>query len=75
MQHWTKLNVNGDKPPARSSHATCCIAGPLRGQEHSLLVVVGGWDDSSKTLGDVWILDVDKEMWSEVGMFSGMWGQ
>ena len=66
MQHWTKVST-GEKPPARCSHTACCIAGPLTGQEHSVLMVVGGWN-GRKALSDVWLLDVDKGVWSEVGM-------
>ena len=55
------------RPPARSSHTACCIAGPLTGQEHPILMVVGGWN-VKKALSDVWLLDVDKWVWSEVGM-------
>ena len=66
MQHWTKV-VGGNKPPARDTHAACCIAGPLTGQEHPLLMVVGGWS-GREVLGDVWLLDVDKGVWSEVGL-------
>ena len=66
MQHWTKLNIGGDKPPVRRWHATCCIAGPLMGQQHPLLMVVGG--EGRNYYGDVWLLDVDKGVWSEVGM-------
>ena len=68
MQHWTKLNVSGDKPPARYLHATCCIASPLTGQKHAVLMVVGGLDEDLETLGDVWLLDVENGIWSEVGM-------
>ena len=67
MQHWTKVST-GEKPPARCSHTACCIAGPLTGQEHPLLIVVGGDGDRLKVLSDVWLLDVDKGVWSEVGM-------
>ena len=63
MQHWTKVS-SGNKPPARGYHAACCIAG----EHQPLLMVIGGWDDNYKALGDVWLLDVDKGMWSEVGM-------
>ena len=63
MQHWTRLNITTDKLPPRNSHATCCIESPLTGQQHPLLMVVGGYD-----LGDVWLLDLDKGVWSEVGM-------
>ena len=66
MQHWTKVGI-GEKPPARYCHTACCIAGPLTGQEYSVLMVVGGWN-GGKALNDVWLLDVDKGVWSEVGM-------
>ena len=39
-------------------------AGPLTGQEHPLLLVGGGY--SSGTLKDMWVLDVDREVWSGV---------
>lgn len=68
MQHWTKMKSSGSKPPARFSHASCCIAGPLTGERHPLLLVVGGVNASNKMLGDVWLLDVNKGVWSEVGM-------
>ena len=61
-QHWTKLDTTGGpRPPVRSSHAACCIAGPLTGQEHPLLLVGGGG-----ALKDMWVLDVDRGVWSEV---------
>ena len=64
-QHWTKLNTTGGpRPPARDSHAACCIAGPLPGQEHPLLLVGGGFSGSA--LKDMWLLDVDRGVWSEV---------
>ena len=68
LQHWTKLNISGAKPPVRNCHAACCIAGPLTGQYHPQLMVIGGWYTDASTLGDVWLLDVDKGVWSEVGM-------
>lgn len=70
MQHWTKLNVSGTKPRARHHHASCCIAGPLTGQEHPLLMVVGGTPNNIIGFADVWLLDVDKGVWSEVGMLT-----
>ena len=66
IQHWTKVGTGG-KPPARSLHTACCIAGPLTGQEHSVLMVIEGWN-GSKVFSDVWLLDVDKGVWSEVGL-------
>ena len=68
LQHWTKLKIAGAKPPARCLHAACCIAGPLTGQQHPLLLVVGGSGDNR--FGDMWLLDVDKRMWSEVRLQS-----
>ena len=67
MQNWNKLDISGAKPPVRNCHAACCIAGPLTGQKHPILMVIGGWHTDSSTLGDVWLLDVDEAMWSEVG--------
>ena len=64
-QHWMKLDTTGGpRPPPRGSHAACCIAGPLTGQEHPLLLVEGGF--SGIALKDMWVLDVDKGVWSEV---------
>ena len=68
MQHWTKVGSRKKKPRGRHSHTACCIAGPLTGQDHPLLLVVGGQGDGWKVLSDVWLLDVDKGVWSEVGM-------
>ena len=68
IQHWTKVGI-GEKPPVpRSLHTVCCIAGLLTGQQHSVLMVVGGLGNGLKVLSDVWLLDVDKGVWSEVGM-------
>ena len=66
MQHWTKVGI-GKKPPVRYCHTVCCIAGPLTGQEHPLLIVVEGLGGGMKVFSDVWLLDVDKGVWSEVG--------
>lgn len=68
LQHWTKLIAAGRKPCPRSNHATCCFAGPTTGQQRPLLMVVGGRSGNSEMLCDVWLLDVDKGQWSEVGM-------
>lgn len=70
MQHWTKMNTTGDKPSARSSHFTCCISGPLTGQQNPILMVIGGCTNFLMPVGDVWLLDVNKGMWSEVGILS-----
>ena len=69
MQHWTKLNISGAKPTAREYHAACCIAGPLTGQEHPLVLVIGGCA-RTRILRDAWLLDVDNEVWSQVSVVS-----
>ena len=71
-QHWTKLDTpGGPRPPARESHAACCIAGPLTGQEHPLLLVGGGL--RGDVLKDMWVLDVDRGVWSEVSGMISVW--
>ena len=67
MQHWIKLTTE-HKPPARDYHSTCFMAGPPTGQQSPLLMVVGGLDDTLKALSDVWLLDVEEGVWSEVRM-------
>ena len=75
-QHWTKLDTTGGpRPPARSSHAASCIASPLTGQEYPLLLVGGGCGGdvfSESVLKDMWVLDVDRGVWSEVSV-STVW--
>ena len=66
-QHWTKQDTTaGPRPLARYSHAACCIAGPLTGQEHPLLLVGGGLNNALDVFKDMWVLDVDRGVWSEV---------
>ena len=59
------MKVSGAVPSARNYHTACCIAGPLTGQEHPLLMVFGGCD-AVNPFGDVWLLDVDKGVWRQV---------
>ena len=65
-QHWSKVKTSGGRPPARSSHAACCIAGPLTGQPHPLLMVICGNGGGFGVLSDVWVLDVAQGLWSQV---------
>ena len=66
-QHWSKLDTTrGPSPSARYFHAACCIAGPLTGQEHPLLLVGGGLNNALDVFKDMWVLDVDRGVWSEV---------
>ena len=65
-QHWTKVQIKGNKPAPRYYHTTLCIEDPHTGH-HPLLMVVGGSRyGSSRILSDVWLLDVINGVWSEV---------
>ena len=67
LQEWTLLDVSGGpKPSARTHHTACCLVGPLTGQEHPLLLVVGGIRRDHAALDDVWLLDIDGRRWKEV---------
>ncbi len=50
-------------PVGRALHAACCLN---YGQDHPQLLVYGGRDNDKKTLGDMWILDIDTDKWTEV---------
>ena len=51
-------------PVGRSFHAACCLN---YGQDHLQLLVYGGVGNG-KTLGDMWLLDVDTGKWTEVSL-------
>ncbi len=55
----------GAWPVGRSAHAACCLN---YGQDHPQLLLHGGLDNRYKTLGDMWILDVDTVKWTEVSL-------
>ena len=52
-------------PVERSGHAACCL---IYGQDHPQLLMHGGLDNDNKTLGDMWIFDVDTGKWTEVSL-------
>ena len=62
------MKVSGAKPAVRNSHVACCIAGPLTGQQYPILTMFGGWYTDASLLGDVWLLDMDRGVWSEVSI-------
>ena len=66
VQSWTKMDkpAGAPWPVERSSHAACCLN---YGQEHPQLLISGGRDKDSKTLGDAWLLSVATGTWREVG--------
>ena len=43
-------------PVGRQHHSSCLLAGFLAGDQHSVVVVVGGWDNYRYTLSDLWIM-------------------
>ena len=50
-------------PVERLGHAACCLN---YGGAHPQLLVSGGRGKDGKTLGDMWILDVDSGKWKKV---------
>ena len=78
-QVWTKLSGPSGSPPsppqptpsvllhpsARDGHAACVIEGRPR----PLMLVTGGWDAMDHALNDMWLLDVNSGIWSQVHMF------
>ncbi len=50
-------------PVGRDDHAACCLN---YGEDHPQLLVYGGRGNGNKTLGDMWILDVDTGKCTEV---------
>ncbi len=52
-------------PVERYGHAACCLN---YGQDYPQLLVYGGEDNDDKTLGDMWILNVDTGKWTEVSL-------
>ncbi len=50
-------------PVERAFHAACCLN---YSEDHPQLLVYGGLDNYNKTLGGMWILDVDTGKWAEV---------
>lgn len=63
------MKITGYQPLPRYSHAACCIAGPLTGQQHPLLMVFGGTDGLG-SFNAVGLLDVDEGEWYEVNIMS-----
>ena len=56
--------VQGESwPMERMGHAACCLN---YGGAHPQLLVSGGQGIGNKTLGDMWILDVDRGKWKKV---------
>ena len=67
---WTKLErpEGATWPVERSSHAATCLN---YGDDHPQLLVTGGVDEMSKTLNDVWMLDINTGRWREVREVEG----
>ena len=49
----------------RDDHAAVCLG---YGGDHPQLLVTGGRDVTSKTLDDMWTLDIRSWRWREVGI-------
>ena len=58
--------AQGDQwPEAREGHSACVLN---YGEDPPTLLVSGGLGNGDKVLGDMWILDVDSDKWTEVRM-------
>ena len=53
----------GPWPKKRSSHTACVLN---YNQEFPQLLVVGGLDENTQPLGDMWLFSVDHGMWTKV---------
>ena len=64
MQHWSKLEIQGDSCPVRRlDHAAVCLG---YGGDHPKLLVTGGLGEDRIVLSDVWLLDLESGRWREV---------
>ena len=64
MQHWSKLEIQGDScPVGRSDHASVCLG---YGGDHPQLLITDGNDDSYTPLSNVWLLGLESGRWREV---------
>ena len=62
MQHFSKMDTQGESCPERYYHAAVCLG---YGGDHPQLLVTGGIG-SVNILSDVWLLDVQSGRWREV---------
>ena len=52
-------------PVGRACYDACCLN---YGDDHPIVLVYGGRNKNQKTLGDMWMLDVNAGKWTEVMM-------
>ena len=67
LQHWRK--ITSPRVPWRNGigyHSASCIDGPLFGQQHPLLLVIGGKDSNKSTVKEAWLFDIDRNNWMKV---------
>ena len=64
-QQWTKVEreEGAPWPVGRSRHAACCLN---YDDDQPVLLMTGGIDKNSNTLGDAWLLDIHSGRWREV---------
>ena len=53
------------QPVGRWAHEACCLN---YGEDHPKVLISGGLDKGNNVLGDMWILDVNSDKWTEVRM-------
>ena len=52
-------------PVGRASHSSCLLAGSLIGHQHPVVIVVGGYNNNTGTLSDLWMMKRE-QTWKEV---------
>ena len=50
------------QPSARDGHSACAI----QEQPRPLMLVTGGWGTMDNALNDMWLLDINSGLWSQV---------
>ena len=72
LQHWEKLvHHHPETPRGRLVHAASLILSPSKGDQQTLLLVMGGVDRSRQMLSDAWLMSVgDRVSWREVSVLN-----
>ena len=61
------MKINRNEPEARWGHKACVVyVSSLQGEQHTLLLIMGGTNSKEEDLEDMWILDINSGIWKEV---------
>lgn len=71
---YQKVSVFGNLRPEKRKFASLSFAGAKRGNEGRILFyMTGGKNKEGKILGDIWVLELWQEKYSETSSFYGKW--